>query len=314
MIETPTVLVLGAGASHAYGFPLGDALKDSILSQLRNANSCGTLVKCGFSYEKDVVPFREAFRHCYGAGTIDAFLRDRQEFIKFGRHMIAASLLPCENSKYMAPEENWYQDIFGILNENGFDAFGENKLSIVTFNYDRSLEHFLHESLKNGYNRTDEECAQQLKRIPIVHVHGQLGYLPWQIGGGNPYYAVKFGSSPTTPKDLNRAVKMIKIIHEANENNSPFFEATNLIKEAYCIYILGFGYHPDNLDRLGLRYLEGKKDLRGTAYNLSLRDQQIASEHMNSSRYTFNRNKDQVNNRLIDKTVYHFLRNHVIFS
>ena len=214
----------------------------------------------------------------------------------------------------MTPVENWYQDIFGILNENGFDVFGENKLSIVTFNYDRSLEHFLYESLKNGYNRTDEECAQQLKKIPIIHVHGQLGYLPWQIGGEDPYYAVKFGSSPTTPKDLNRAVKMIKIIHEANEDDDPFFKATNLLEKADRIYILGFGYHPDNLDRLGLRHLEGKKDLRGTAYNLSLRDQQIALKHMESSIHNFHRNGEQVKDGLINKTVYHFLRDHIVFS
>ena len=41
-----------------------------------------------------------------------------------------------------APSDHWYALLANQL-EIGTDRFGENKLSIVTFNYDRSLEHYL---------------------------------------------------------------------------------------------------------------------------------------------------------------------------
>ena len=59
--------------------------------------------------------------------------------------------------------------------DSTFEEFGNNKLSIVTFNYDRSLEHYLLNSLMTLHGKTRDECAQALKKIPIVHVYGQLG-------------------------------------------------------------------------------------------------------------------------------------------
>ena len=35
MIETPTVLILGAGASKPYGYPIGSELKSRIISSLK---------------------------------------------------------------------------------------------------------------------------------------------------------------------------------------------------------------------------------------------------------------------------------------
>src|SRR5205814_6081210 len=69
---------------------------------------------------------------------------------------------------------DWYQYLFGKLNAS-FEEFGQNKLSVVTFNYDRSLEHFLLTTLQYSHGKTFDQCADLLMaNIPIVHVYGQL--------------------------------------------------------------------------------------------------------------------------------------------
>lgn len=331
MITKKTVLILGAGASYAYGFPLGEGLKNSILSRLTDV-TIDTIASGGGFKTRDARTFREAFKGCLGAGTIDAFLRDRREFIEFGRYMIAVALLHCENNKNMTPKENWYRNLYGVLNENGFDAFGDNKLSIITFNYDRSLEHFLYESLihGHGYDQSDIACADQLNKIPIIHVHGQLGYLPWQLEDsnydpGNPQYqdpdwdlnVVKFGgsSSSATKNDFDLAAKSIKIVHEVSKEDDPFVKANALLQKARCIYILGLGYHPENLERLGLKQLPQGKDLRGTAYKLGMSGREIANDHMCKSMYRHQVGEELLSyNKLINKTVYNFLHDHVHFQ
>ena len=62
---------------------------------------------------------------------------------------------------------------------SSFEEFGENKLSIITFNYDCSLEHYLLNSLINSHEKTRDECAKALTQIPIVHVYCQLGERPY---------------------------------------------------------------------------------------------------------------------------------------
>lgn len=71
------------------------------------------------------------------------------------------------------------QNLFNSLNRP-FQEFGENPVSFIRFNYDISVEYYLFNCLKNSYRQTDDEGAKQLRKIPIVHVHGNLGALPWQ--------------------------------------------------------------------------------------------------------------------------------------
>ena len=64
-------------------------------------------------------------------------------------------------------------------NPNSIETIFEN-VAFITFNYDRSLEFFLLTTLKNRYQKTEQECAAKLKNIPIVHLYGKLALLPWE--------------------------------------------------------------------------------------------------------------------------------------
>ena len=64
------------------------------------------------------------------------------------------------------------------------NEFSEHALSIITFNYDRSLEEYLYRVLGALYNRDAEELVQGLS---IIHVHGDLGPLDWESQRGRKY-------------------------------------------------------------------------------------------------------------------------------
>jgi hypothetical protein len=59
------------------------------------------------------------------------------------------------------------------------------------------------------YGRSIEACAEQLNQIPIVHLHGDLGALPWQkVEASREYGAI------VSVEEIKVAASRIKIIHE----------------------------------------------------------------------------------------------------
>src|SRR5206468_11122318 len=97
MIRKPTVLVLGAGASHDYGFPLGYPLVTQICHGLSNPNEdiSKRLYGCAFTAD-NVESFRRALE-LSAQLSIDTFLENRPEFLEVGKAAIACCLIPCEH-------------------------------------------------------------------------------------------------------------------------------------------------------------------------------------------------------------------------
>ena len=106
-------------------------------------------------------------------------MEHRPEYLDVGKALIAAELIVCERETalFRRDGKSWYEYLFNELSTN-FCDFEKNQLSILTFNYDRSLEHYLLTSLQNSYDKSIEECAEKLSKIPIIHLHGDLGALP----------------------------------------------------------------------------------------------------------------------------------------
>ena len=124
-----------------------------------------------------------------GTESVDAFLEHRSDYLGVGKAAIAWALIPYERLRYLfeswtrpsRDQADWYQYLFSRMSsDTPFEKFGENKLSIVTFNYDRSLEMYLVTALENSYDKRRDEAVNVLAQIPVIHVHGQLGALPWQ--------------------------------------------------------------------------------------------------------------------------------------
>ena len=180
--------------------------------------------------------------------SVDWFLEDRPEFVAIGKAAIAAVLIPSEDPKRLFPpdatDQHWYELLLNTL-DTPQGAFTENRLSIVTFNYDRSLEHYLLQVLTT--RRGSEQLAvEALNSLDIIHVHGTLGELAPPADDGRPYSPV------IDPRAIHTAAEQIIVVGEAVDGTEAFEHARGKLREAERIVFLGFGFHSESVRRLAV--------------------------------------------------------------
>jgi hypothetical protein len=244
MIDKSTVLVLGAGASCAYGLPLGWELRNRLLEM--SVESLLTLPSGRQGVPIELIhQFNSAFRLSQWL-SIDAFLAHRPEFIELGKHAIAAVLLPAERAErvlHSEPSDHWYRYLAHRM-DTSWDRLTDNKVSFVTFNYDRSLELFLETTFINRYGKAENEVRERLKAFPLIHVYGQLG----SLDPDSPSF-VHYGD--TSARAVKIAADGLRIIPEGRDESPEFEAARALLDAAERICFLGFGFDEMNVKRLG---------------------------------------------------------------
>jgi hypothetical protein len=253
MIEKRTVLVLGAGASKPYGFPTGEELlKEIVYVEQDSATPVGNaLQQCGF---RDL-HIREFVYEMNRSGrkSVDAFLEHRAEFEIIGKTAMIAALVPKENPPKLfdrSNDEHWYQYLFQQMGSS-FEEFCNSRLSVITYNYDRSLESLLLNALESYFKKKRDECIAVLNKMPIIHLHGQLGTLLTDVNDGTH----RRYENRVDPLFFERCIPQIKIVHEVNDKDNPEFKRANqLLVNAERICFLGFGYDKINLRRLAGRH------------------------------------------------------------
>ncbi len=332
MITVPTVLILGAGSNTNYGFPSGKELVDEICRPIdrtdfkdsKNSSiSSKELINYGINpneysnFQKELIESRL---------SVDSFIENRPEFDRIGRKAIAITLLKCENSDrlfrgkgpYLHFEnmrttqnsESWYDSLWSYLaSPFSLSDFSKNKLAIITFNYDRSLEHFLFRALKNSSGGNDADCARALKSIPITHVYGSLGPLPWEEKVGVPY------DSNADSHCVERSYQFIKLVRtKADPANSEEFEMSHrCIDTASRVFILGFGFDYTNIRRLKLRELLRSKEVWATSLGLSKSVKEVLTRApIRRIRAETADVRDFIDfDRLVDNTVFQLLHDNV---
>jgi len=263
MITDRTVFILGAGASKPYGFPTAAGLRKDIIynfaqnfirAQADHNAVPETKVNLPKRYQNLIDIFKKS-----STKSIDLFLSRNKHFSEIGKKIIAFLIASYEEkSKFYEdidnPQYDWYMHFYDLLTneisnpDNLIPLFEKNKVSFITFNYDRSLENFLHDSLINSFTTKTNEIYSLIFKIPIIHVYGKIAPLPWE----NPSFYLEYGSSHSFGF-LDELVKNIKIIFEERTNNIE--EAKKKISEANKIYFLGFGYADENLSALNFSSL-----------------------------------------------------------
>lgn len=280
-ILNPTVLVIGAGGSCDFGFPLGIELRNRICALVETADTIRLLVELGHP-ERQIDSFRNELRYS-GFRSIDVFLESNPEFLEIGKQAIAACLLPCETESRLfppgAPSNHWYERLAGIMGI-GLDLWETNRLAIITFNYDRSLEHYFTRVIAQRRRLRPDAAYQVFSSVQLVHVHGSLGSYPPDNDGGVPYGA------PITHETVSRAAGRIQVVSEASDTLPTFDAASALLERAEKVYFLGFGFHPANVRRLRRFNMppdEGRKfEVSGTNHGFSDRDWDfVAAEILN---------------------------------
>ena len=200
--------------------------------------------------------------------------------------------MACESLDTLFADESksWYHYLLQAMRAP-FDRFRLNRLSVITFNYDLSLERYLHTCLQNSYNKPLHEVADQLASIQIVHVYGQLGTF-----NGQPL------DPSCSPESISRAAEGIKIVAEHRDDPTEFPNARELLLGAERILFIGFGYDKMNIKRLDVPW-QGTPDFRpgrqhfvGSAFGLTQRERSRVEDTCPGL-------------HLLDCDAYNFLRN-----
>jgi hypothetical protein len=265
MINNDTVFILGAGASMPYGYPSGNDLRKMIVKNF--SNLCGRISnneRFGPPLLESASEFSRVFNFS-STQSIDLFLSRNPKFSEIGKLAIILCILHYEErSKFReeAPinDQDWYSYLFQKMTlENkeadGWKDFKNNKVSFITFNYDRSLEHFLHESLSNSFaNASQDQISDQINNLSIHHVYGKICLLPWETRVNKeiiPYLATGDDTSEYYfSRRVYKLIPNIKVINERSKVNTE--RLIQCIKKAKKVFILGFGFAPENIDILKL--------------------------------------------------------------
>jgi hypothetical protein len=312
MFRSKTLFVVGAGASCEVGLPSGEKLKEIIASRLNIKFPDGFKQSGGDlqitdalrqyilanEQSRDINPYIHACRHIAGALpqaiSIDNFIEAHQHDPRIelsGKLGIVRSILESEKSSSLYFDSNnnrkfnpdvgyvWYRSFFQKLTEGvsleKINHLFQNVL-IITFNYDRCIEHYLINSLVNYYGIYQEEARGLLNfSLRIFHPYGQVGRLPWQLDDNQ---GVEFGGTQQVINLLN-IVKQIKTFTERVEEEKTLTLIRQSVVEAEVIVFLGFAFADQNMELLNPGKPSNVKKVFATAYGMSDHDaQDVAAE------------------------------------
>lgn len=255
MFVDDTVLVLGAGASAPYGFPVGTRLIECILKTGYDWKGFERIKQRGFD-RQEWADFQRELRLA-DRNSIDLFLEHRPEFRDLGRYVIAGQIAKYEDEENIQDQGDgrWYRTLLDHIGDSPED-FANTRLKVITFNYDRSLEHALHSRLRGRHGLKTEQAAELVQHIEVLHVYGSLGKLPWQKRTQEDF-TMPYGFGRDERCDLRNVAANLKIICEAKECQEIADKATAWIKDAAHVFVAGFGFHKENMELIGLQ--NGKK-------------------------------------------------------
>jgi hypothetical protein len=301
--------VIGAGASKEVNLPTGYELKDVIANSLAfKTADFGTHILGGDASIREAL-FKLAQRQSpsYGdindylqtvrliqsampqAPSIDNFIDSHRSDLRVaecGKLAIAAAILKAERSSllYIDPSNIYNRLNFSTTSNTWLNSFFQlvtlnaqkedlpsrfRKVRVISFNYDRCFEHYIHCSLKNYYGLSDNQATELVNELAIFHPYGSLGSLPWQ----SQNLAIPYGAE-TTSENLMRVAKNLRTFTEGTDSSSSQIDEIRAsIHNASSIVFLGFAYNELNLEVLFGRP-EGfpknyEKKMFGSAYGIS---------------------------------------------
>lgn len=284
MIDTPTLFILGAGASKPYEYPTGADLRDYIFRYFPN-KFIGHIESETGSQQPNALKKAEEFALYFHKSTtpsIDLFLARNKDLSDYGKKAIAVSIMEHEKTSLLRENikdhstQDWYSYLYKRMTEKlitpeSYKQFGDNKITFLTFNYDRSLEYIIEESLLNSFISAEpQKKREQFEKIKIHHVYGCIDKLPFY---GGRKYGTEYNIS-----DINRCSQNIKIVHETLDTKN---EVQEIIKNAERIFFLGFGYAEENLQALGIGAVNyGTKKIYGTSVGLTERETNLSRSNL----------------------------------
>jgi len=273
--KTQIVLITGAGASNALHpqFALGAGLLQQISDRVTDRTSIhkpylsNLYKKLGFDYSTcwDFVHHLDEYKKNAEFPSIDEYLNEissypefkniKDQFIQIGKFAIMFHILGYE-AEIANPttgglkDDAWINEIAKYIDKNKILEKHQNNdyaLKIVTFNYDRTLEHFLY-----NHKLFDNKKAEIKSFIDnsITHVYGQIGKLNWQ----DPDQYFNFGEDNSKADKIFTEKNAIEIMYleRSNRNLGTESKAREWIHSDTNKRVCAFGF---NFDLINYRLL-----------------------------------------------------------
>jgi hypothetical protein len=283
-VEGQHLYVVGAGTSADYNLPLGNRLKEVIASLVDFKFEAGSLKRGnGTIYEsihygcaQKILPEGEQNKF-YAAGrtisdamplapSIDNFIEAHSQnvhVVTVAKLGIAKAILDAERHStlwsnpakgrgidFKPIEKLWLNTFFRQLVEGAnLERLARRlkQISFIVFNYDRCIEHFLHQAIQKYYVCSESTATELLSNLCIIHPYGCIGELPWQKAGSP---TVAFGEDA----DWNNLLSISRQIQTLSEGFARESIVAPLINSAMqnatISSFLGFAFHPINMQFL----------------------------------------------------------------
>jgi hypothetical protein len=285
MFTTPTILILGAGASVGYGFPTGGALKDRIAGLGGTITPRWAADDSHRSYISGAIHgFQYALRKS-GHTLFDTFVEQhsRSQLAQSKRYaemwslLVAQEILDCENAyetefnqygeirQPIKKRESWFEALYSRMwaGTSGWrDCMAKNNVWFWTLNYDRLLEYRFSEACLSECNSIDLGEFAQFCRNKIHHIHGTLGAL---YGDEQVKFGCQEGDS------ILIAASRLKAAHtvtNANLETLLWGPMQNFKDQEIQVAFLGFGF--DRLNVAKMAFQEAKPLNLGISYHATV--------------------------------------------
>jgi hypothetical protein len=253
--------VLGAGASKPYNYPSGDELKGLLLAKDQGEYVFQKkLEELGYDTDSVSAFLNALFKAEYD--TLDEFIaahRASGDVPLMAKEAIALLISGSEDESILFGQggARWYRLVVDFLRANPEMAH-RDRMAFLTFNYDRSLEHYLYDSLRHSGNAFQDIRWGDFFHGNFIHIHGNLGFLPWQNRSGDKELITRgYGEVPTGPMLRSIAQRM----SAPYQTMSPGGLAP-ILSNADVVAIMGFGFHPQNLAKIGFTELLGRPNVK----------------------------------------------------
>lgn len=266
------VIIVGAGASIPYGFPVARELLETSIqrvvrrlyaqhkkfvdqpfrpyntpahfhAKVSNGKDIDHAVLTAIGGPAELEKLADAFQHDLVQQNLDEFVRDHPSFTNAVSMLIAVALF-----EKMYEERNGLWALRNALTKGGKPPHEdwmrslvgilrpklskENRLAVISFNYDALLER----SMRMYWPGSETKYAQLADCVAFVYPHGNFTELPDQMPG-----PVNFLKEQAANLRLGEN-KDVKVCARAKQ----------LIAEADRIYSVGFSFSADNASLLGL--------------------------------------------------------------
>lgn len=276
MFKVPTTIVLGAGASHSYGYPVGNDLISQMIQLSTPTADEKKHLASGFKFQdsdrRAAIHLGESLRF-YHPISIDSFLQhyhDNRILVDQAKKLITHILLSTNNidlfsyganlkghgiSKSDDSPTHWYRFLWdAIVSEQTPVELSEPdhklRFDIITFNYDNSLEYFLASRIYSKHSMfKDDQKAQFLLNLRkrIHHVYGSLNdhiMIPTKNGiiENISYPELQNGDEYGR---IESSYSNIKLIGERSA--ADFADIQAALKDKSQIIFLGFGFEETNI-------------------------------------------------------------------